>query len=253
MAATPGVEALWRYPVKSMQGHPVDVISVGPLGVVGDRSVGLIDREAGRLASAKRFGRLLEATGHEDEIVLPDGLRVALDAADAADRLSAWLGHAVEPARVGPDTEQQYQMTLDPPNDEAEFFDIPAPKGTFFDWAPVHIVSAATLAHCAAARPDLDWDIRRFRPNIVIGGALEPFAEDGWVGRDLRLGGAVLTVRQPTVRCAMPLRAQPGLERQPGLFSAMNDLNAAFPNHLGVYLDVAEPGEVRIGDAVELV
>ncbi|MFM7225586.1 MAG: MOSC domain-containing protein, partial [Actinomycetota bacterium] len=62
-----------------------------------------------------------------------------------------------------------------------------------------------------------------------------------------------LTVRQPTVRCAMPLRAQPGLERQPSLFSAMNDLKAALPNHLGVYLDVAEPGEIRVGDAVELV
>ena len=247
------VAGLRRYPVKSMQGHAVDTLTVVPSGVEGDRAFGLVDGETGRLASAKRFSRLLEATGYDDAVLLPDGTRVALAAPDAGAALSAWLGHPFTVERVGPASEWNYQMTLDPPNDEAELFDIPAPKGTLLDWAPLHLVASATLDHCAATRPDLDWDVRRFRPNIVLGGGDAPFAEDGWVGRSLRMGSVVLTVRQPTVRCAMPLRAQPGLERQPGLFDAMSELNAAFPNHLGVYLDVAEPGEVRVGDPVVLV
>lgn len=247
------VAGLWRYPVKSMQGQAVDALTVGPSGVEGDRNFGLVDAETGRLASAKRFSRLLEAVGIDDTAVLPDGTRVALDAPDAGAVLSAWLGHPFTVERVGPASERNYQMTLDPPNDDAELFDIPAPKGTFLDWAPLHLVASATLDHCAAARPDLDWDVRRFRPNIVLGGGDGPFAEDGWVGRSLRMGSAVITVRQPTVRCAMPLRAQPGLDRQPGLFDAMSELNTAFPHHLGVYLDVAAPGEIRVGDAIELV
>jgi uncharacterized protein YcbX len=54
-------------------------------------------------------------------------------------------------------------------------------------------------------------------------------------------------VRQPTVRCAMPLRAQPGLARQPRLYRALEGLHA---NHLGTYVDVVEPGEIRVGDEV---
>jgi uncharacterized protein YcbX len=59
-------------------------------------------------------------------------------------------------------------MTFDPPNEDAEVFDIPAPAGTLLDLTPVHFLSSATLGACEAARPDLDWDVRRFRPNLVL-------------------------------------------------------------------------------------
>jgi uncharacterized protein YcbX len=72
------------------------------------------------------------------------------------------------------------------------------------------------------------------------------------VGRRLRVGEVELAVDSPTVRCAMPLRAQPGLERQVELFEAMSELNEAYPNHLGVYCSVVSPGTVRVGDSVEV-
>ena len=51
----------------------------------------------------------------------------------------------------------------------------------------------------------------------------------------------------------MPLRAQPdGLARQPGLFAAMNELNPDHPNHLGLYLQVVNPGTIAVGDRVHL-
>ena len=109
--------------------------------------------------------------------------------------------------------------------------------------------TTATLAGCAAAHPDLDWDVRRFRPNLVVEGPTEAFAEDDWCGGQVRIGSAVLSASQPTVRCAMPLRAQPGLDRQADLYEAMEALHA---NHLGIYLDVAEPGEIAVGDRVRL-
>lgn len=246
------VQGCWRYPVKSMQGLAVEALTLTPRGVEGDRVWGLLDVDTGKLCSAERFSALLMAHADDATVTLPDGTAVALDAGDADDRLSAWLGRAVRLIR--PDAgAMTYEMTFDPPNDDAEYFDIAVPEGTLLDWGSVHLVTTATLAHCAAERPDLDWDVRRFRPNLLLDVGGPGFAEDAWAGRRLRVGGTVLEVQQPTVRCSMPLRAQPGLERQPATFAALEALNPVHPNHLGLYLGVAEPGVVRVGDPFELL
>jgi hypothetical protein len=114
-------------------------------------------------------------------------------------------------------------------------------------------VTTSTLEHCRTATSDLDFDVRRFRPSIVLDTDLVPFAEQDWVGGTLRVGDVEPVVTQPTVRCAVPLRGQPGLPRRPGHFRALTELNEAFPNHLGLYLDVTKPGVVRIGDTVEVI
>jgi uncharacterized protein len=248
------VAELWRYPVKSMQGSAVESLEVTRRGVVGDRAWALFDATTGKLMSAKRWSALLMATarsnGDRTWADLPSGQSVDLTSADAAAELSAWLGRPVEVRRTRPGMEVVYEMTLDPPNDEAELFDIPAPPGAFVDLAPIHLLSSATLAGGAEAYPDLDWSVRRFRPNIVVEGIDQPFGEDTLTGLRLRVGGAVLHVAQPTVRCAMPLRAQPGLSRQPELYAALDELHA---NHLGVYVDVVEPAALTVGDTVEVI
>lgn len=247
------VAAAWRYPVKSFQGVAVDGLDVGPGGVRGDRDRALIDLGTGTVMSAKRTSALLQASADDDGMTLPDGARVAYPDPDRDARLSAWLGRDVELREAAASSGLAYQMTFDPPDDDAEYFDIPVPEGTFVDMAPVHLITTATLEHCRAARPDLDWDVRRFRPNLLVEANGEPFVEQGWAGRELRIGSAVVRVDQATVRCAMPLRAQPGgLERQPELYAAMNELNAAMPNHLGVYASIVEPGRVAVGDDVSL-
>jgi uncharacterized protein len=109
------------------------------------------------------------------------------------------------------------------------------------------------MGHCRAVRPELDWDVRRFRPYLVVDIDAPPFAEDGWTGRRLTVGSVVLGVLMPTVRCAMPLRAQPGgLARQPELFAALSEVNVLHPDHFGLYLQVITPGTVREGDPVTL-
>ena len=256
------VTACYRYPVKSMQGLAVDEVAVGPTGIAGDRAYGLIDVASGRLLAAKRTAALLEATADDAAITLPDGSRIGVDDPDASARLSAWLGRDVElrrAAAAGGDADGEalaYEMTFDPPNDDAEVFDIPVPPGTFLDLAALHVVTTATLEGCAAARPDLDWDVRRFRPNVVVEAEGDPFVEQSWAGRPVRIGDVALADVMATVRCAMPLRAQPsldqqpGLDRQPGLFHAISELNTEIPNHLGIYAGVAAPGTIRVGDPV---
>jgi uncharacterized protein YcbX len=262
------VAELWRYPVKSLQGRPVDSLEVTAAGIVGDRRWGIVPTDAARVLSAKRVPELLDARVDEDDgtavITLPDGTGVAVTDPAVHDVLSAWLGRPVHLRSTDePDATDglAYDMTFDPPDDDAEVFAIPVPAGTFLDLAPVHLLTTATLRGCAAQRPDLDWDVRRFRPNVVIDAAGEAFGEDTWAGREVHLGEVVLRVTQPTVRCAMPLRAQPArandpaaapLARQPGLHDALVGLNAAFPNHLGVYAEVVAGGVVRVGDDVRL-
>jgi uncharacterized protein YcbX len=248
------VAQCWRYPVKSMQGQPRGELSITAAGVDGDRAWAVIDLAANRLLSAKRTAALLGASASDHAIELSDGSTIALEDPDASVALSRWLTRDVRLATPRPGEQLAYQMTFDPPDDAAEYYDIPTPEGSFVDLAPLHLVTTATLAGCANARPDLDWDVRRFRPNLVIDLDGEAFCEVRWSGQAIQVGTqAVLEVVQPAVRCAMPLRAQPGLQRQPRLFSALNELNTAFPNHLGAYARVRTAGPIRLGDPVMLL
>ena len=259
MSAPARVASLWRYPVKSLQGCEVDALDVTDAGVVGDRQWGIVPVGADRVLSAKRVPELLDARVDGDSIVLPDGTRVRTDDPDVHGVLSGWLGHDVHLRTTADSDGLAYDMTFDPPDDDAEVFAIPVPPGTFLDLAPLHLLTTATLEGASAARPDLDWDVRRFRPNVVVDLDAGPFAEDGWAGREVTLGEVVLRITQPTVRCAMPLRAQPParpggspLARQPELHDALVELNATFPNHLGVYAEVVAGGVVRVGDEVSV-
>jgi uncharacterized protein YcbX len=148
-----------------------------------------------------------------------------------------------------PGSDLKFEMTFDPPDDDSEYYDIDVPPGTLVDLAAAHLVSLPTLRGAGERYGDLDWDVRRFRPNLVVDGDLAPFAEDEWVGSTLRIGSAELSVMAGTVRCAMPLRAQPGLDRQAPLYAAMEELHA---NHLGLYLSVTTPGRIEVGDEVEV-
>lgn len=243
-----------RYPVKSLQGLEVGSLDVSAGGAAHDRARALVDPVTGHLLSAKRTAALLQASATDEAITLPDGSVLALDDPAIDDALSSWLGRPAHLAGLDEAGQRSFEMTFDPPDDDAEYYEIPAPAGTFLDSHPIHLVTTATLDHARRQRPDLDWDVRRFRPNLVLDVDGPPFVEQGWVGGQLRVGGAVLGLDAPTVRCAMPLRAQPGgLEREPALFRAMSDLNEAFPNHFGVYSSVAEPGPVAVGDPVSLL
>ena len=242
------IAQLWRYPFKSAQGFVAPSLDLVEGGVAGDRRWALID-PAGKLCSAKRYSKLLAATGADDGTLTLDGGAVLDD--DAA--FSDWLGHAVTRHERAPDTQVAYEMTFEPPNDGAEYYEIPAPPGRFVDLADVHVIASSTLAHLAAIRPDLDWDVRRFRPNVVIDtGDAEPFVEASWVGREIELGdgGARVRVDMETVRCAMPLREQPGgLERQASMYEAMDTTHY---NHVGAYCTVVSAGPIKSGDGVTL-
>ena len=103
----PSVDAIWRYPVKSMRGEELDACAVGARGLDGDRRHAVIDAASGHVASAKHpraWGALLDArarTGDDGEvrIELP---RETVPARDAAGAITRWLGRDVRIADAPP-------------------------------------------------------------------------------------------------------------------------------------------------------
>jgi MOSC domain-containing protein len=266
------VAALRRYPVKSMLGEELGEAELGAAGMAGDRGLALIDRETGRVATAKHprlWRALLRCTatsaGAGVRITLPDGRTVDADPGkdpDGVDRaLSGLLGRqvrlaAVRPAgaeveRPAPEDVLEHGVEAEVPFQTLEIARGTS-GGTFVDYAPVHLISSATVDHIGV--PAL-----RYRPNLVVdtpGG--RPFAENGWVGRELTVGGVRLRVVLPTPRCSVPTLEHGDLPRSPrAVRTVLAENRVEVPGFgvlpcAGVYAEVLEGGPVRVGDAVAL-
>lgn len=274
------VARLMRFPVKSMRGDAYDELNLGTAGFAGDRVCALIDRETGKVASAKlphRWRKLLgcQAWLREDdaggrplvEIELPDGRLVRSDRADIDAVLSDMAGRAVtlsfsrddglEMERARPDevadrgVEQEAGADILP-------LGMGAPDGGFFDFAPVHFVTTASLARVSSVAATAPVEPERFRPNIVIDNADgSPFIENDWVGGTLTFGGRVaVEVILATPRCAVPTLAQGAIANDPRLTQRIGALNSVPIMEmgnlacLGAYGRVAQGGPVRLGDDV---
>lgn len=284
---------LYRYPVKSMLGETLTEGLLGPAGVLGDRGYAVVDEADGKMASAKnprKWAALLGFSAtYVDEpvagaelppvaVTFPDGTAVRSDAADCDGRLSTALGRQVRLAKAGggrrsmeevwPDIEglapDEFiaQTTVDhEPTGEA-VSDIPAgmfaPRGSFFDLSVVHLLTTATLARLQELAPEATFDVRRYRPNLLLDDAGEGFVENDWVGRTLKVGGAGagVTVTLPTMRCVMTTLPQQDLPQDRLTLRTIAQSNRLEIVGLGTwacagaYADVASPGQVRVGDDV---
>jgi uncharacterized protein YcbX len=112
------------------------------------------------------------------------------------------------------------------------------PVGTFFDEAPVHLVSTATLDELRTQHPRGDFRAQRFRPNVVLDldGCNRGFEEENWIGRVLLLGNEVrLRVTGPCSRCVMVNLPQEGLRRDLSVLRTIAKRNGG---RAGVYATV---------------
>ena len=251
------VVELRRHPVKSMRGESLDVVRADERGIVGDRAYGVFDRATGHLLSAKRLPQMLGATARfvdgavtDDAlaITLPDG--VVLRGLDAGvhERLSAWLGRAVELRRAeagGGPSSVEVEIDLDDPSQVVEFETRP---GLLFDGAPLHLLTTQSLAAAHALHPQGVWSVDRFRPGIVLDaptGATWP--EDAWVGGDLTVGGVAIHVRRGCFRCVLTTRA---VGEAPADKEILRTLAAHHGTDLGITADVLAAGTIAVGDAV---
>jgi uncharacterized protein YcbX len=228
------VEALFRYPVKSMRGEPLDVADLGWHGLEGDRRLAFrrVDDYGGfPWLSASKLPELILFTpqrGPEDSRNLPTHVRTP--EGEELTVFSQELAIAVG-RRHGSPVEM---MHLD--------------RG-IFDEASVSVITSATIGEIARLASK-DPDVRRFRPNILIASLQSvPFEEEAWVGGVLSFGesAAALGITNRDERCSMvnfdPDSARPAPEILKAVVRVRN-------NKAGVYGTVTRRGRLSVGQPV---
>jgi uncharacterized protein YcbX len=244
------IKQIWRFAVKSMAGEQLDVCTVGTRGIPGDRGWAIRDETAGRLATGSRFPLLMQCSAryHEPpvngfiphvDMRFPDGVQIGTDLVDVNARLTKLLGKPVSLVPLNGNEEQtSIQLT--------------SASGTYFDVAPIHVLTSASLKEMKRLDPAADWDVRRFRPNFFVetDTGIEGLVEAEWKGRKLRIGDVELLCEIPCERCAMANHAQPDLPKDERI---LRTIAREANTNLGVYASVIRPGEVRTGDVVEVI
>jgi uncharacterized protein YcbX len=208
------VAGLWRYPVKSLAGEALAAAVIGPDGIPGDRIVRVRGPEGVR--TARRQYRLL-------------GLRGTLGP-DGSPQINGHPWHspaalALVQAAAGTDARLEAWGGLDR-----------------FDILPLLVATDGAVA--AFGR-----DIRRLRPNILIGG-VDGLAERDWPDAELHIGNAIVRLDSLRGRCHMTTIDPDTLQVSPDV---LRDIVRRFGNRLALNADVVRAGLVRIGDPVRLV
>ncbi len=227
------VEALFRYPVKSMSGEPLEVADLGWHGLDGDRRLAfrrLDDRGGFPWLSATKLPELIlfapQRLGPAAEVTLPTHVRTpeGEDLAVFGQELATEVGR-----RHGSPVEMMYLN-----------------RG-IFDEASISVITSATVGEIGRLATH-GQDVRRFRPNILIASLRPvPFEEDEWVGGVLSFGetneSAAIGITNRDERCSMvnldPGSARPAAE----ILKAIVRVRA---NKAGVYGTVIRRGRLAV-------
>jgi uncharacterized protein YcbX len=280
---------LRRYPVKSMLGEDVESSHVTERGLLGDRALAIVDRETGKLASAKRpkmWGTLLSfSASFADpvgaagllppvEITFPDGSVRSSDDPSIEDALTETLGRPVRLAASHDEMQYYEEVWYGSLKDGAEpygpvigeedgeqLIDVPASLAAlegFFDAAAIHLITSASLRSLADAAPGSRFEPERFRPNLVIDvPGVEGFIENDWADRIVEIGDVRVKVLMPVPRCVMTTLPQGDLPEDREVLRTVARTNRTqalgrdYPC-AGVYATVEREGEIRVGDPVRL-
>jgi uncharacterized protein YcbX len=264
------VVSIWRYPVKSMLGEELNSSYVTERGLVGDRAYALIDKETGKVASAKnprKWERLFDfrsifvdpPQAPENippvRITLPDGTQISSDEDKNIDQtLSKALGRDVRLIRASLEkpSYEEYWPDIDGLAQRDKVTEEAMPSQTFFDIAVVHLLTTSTINHLRELYPEGRFEVRRFRPNIVVESESgeKDFIENLWIGKKLTIGeDIVLKINGPCTRCVMITLPQGDLPKDLGILRTVARYNQV---NVGVYASVLHGGTLRRGDLVRL-
>jgi len=233
------VEAIYRYPVKSMGGERVEAADLGWHGLEGDRRLAfrrIEDRSGFPWLSASKLPELLLFTpmrGANDapgqlptQVRTPDGSLMPMFGADLAAEVERRLGAPVQ------------MMHLD--------------RG-IFDEATLSVIATDTVREIGrlAGRGE---DARRFRPNVLVRLLRpRPFQEDEWVGGVLAFGDGddspAIAVTMRDIRCSIVNFDPDSAAPAPEMLKAVVDVHQ---NTAGIYGAVTRTGRLSVGQTVFL-
>lgn len=210
------VQELWRYPVKSMRGERILRADVDKTGIRGDRNIVVVSPAGDRIITARTHPGLLglQAAVSPDEETLIEGHHW-----HSAEALALARKAAGEPVRLidaGQDIER-------------------------FDVLPLLVATDGAIEA-------LGLDLRRLRPNIVIGG-VAGHNEKAWPGHHLRSGAILIAVAQRRMRCVMTTYDPDTLKQNPGVLRRIVNETGG---ELALDCSVEAPGSLCVGDLIEL-
>ncbi|MEO7730233.1 MAG: MOSC N-terminal beta barrel domain-containing protein [Kofleriaceae bacterium] len=233
------IEALFRYPVKSMRGEALDAATLGWHGLAGDRRLAfrrLDERGEFPWLTASKLPELIHFAPEPREDGKPEALPTHVRTPDG--EVLPLFG-----AALAADVERRYGSPV-------EMMQL---KHGIFDDADISVISSETVREISRLA-GVPADLRRFRPNIVIRSARPvAFEEDPWVGGVLTFGDAVdapaVAVTMRDVRCVMVNFDPDGGSPAPEVLKAAVRANQ---NNAGVYGTVTRIGRLAVGQRVVL-
>ena len=232
-AAVGRVVGLWRYPVKSMAAEPLERAKVSWQGLEGDRRWAFIRNDAVRSGFPWFTLRQLNSMSQfEPSFVDPEKPNVSKTIVQTPDGPT----YDVEDPKLG--------LALCPEGARV----IRQDRGVF-DTFPLSLITTQTIARLGE-RVDRTLDALRFRPNILVeANDDEPFLEDSWVGRTLRIGDMRMRVDQRDSRCVVITIDPATGERDPAILRTVTDERQRC---LGVYGSTVTPATIALADEVRL-
>jgi uncharacterized protein YcbX len=251
------VAALSVTPVKSLRIARPQEILIEAGGARGDRAFFLVD-ERGRMVNGKHYGALQQVSAE----LSADGL-LTLHLPGGEVRGEVRLGEELDASFY---SGRRAVRALDGPFSGALSEHVGSPLRVVADAGgasavdrgadgAVTVVCSASVAALAAFAGSEAVDSRRFRMTIEVEGT-KPFEEDGWLGREIRVGGATIRPLGHVGRCIVTSRdpdsGEVDLPTLDLLREMRGDADTTEPLALGVFGEVVAPGTVRVGDAVEL-
>ncbi|MHA6758657.1 MOSC domain-containing protein [Streptacidiphilus sp. PAMC 29251] len=208
------VKELWRFPVKSMRGEQLETAELTDNGVAGDRQIH-VRGPRGVLTARTRYGMLgLAATTEPDGEVLIDGL--------------PWQD---------PKTAEAIREVAGP---QAEAVRYAGPER--FDVLNLLVATDGAIA-------ELNYNGRRLRPNIVLGG-VPGLAERSWPGRTLKIGGVLIGVLKLRARCIVTTLDPDTVEQD---LDVLRHITREYDGLFALDCWVATPGTIRVGDQAEII
>lgn len=233
------IDALFRYPVKSMRGESLEAATLGWHGVDGDRRLALRrpdERGGFPWLTAGRLPDLLQFTPVRLDGALDDTApaRVRTPDGEALPTFGEALAEAVGRRHGAPVQMMRLNQGI-------------------FDDGSVSVIASGTVDEIGRLS-GTTADVRRFRPNILVRTTRDvPFEEEDWVDAVLAFGDAadapVVAVTMPDLRCGMVNLDPDGGGSAPAVLKAVVQANR---NRAGVYGAVTGRGRLAVGQTVWL-
>lgn len=233
------VEAIFRYPVKSMAGERLEAAELGWHGVAGDRRLAfrrLEDRSGFPWLTASRFPGLLRYTPLCGANHAPEDPPAHVRTPDGEDLLP-----------FGEDLAADVQRRYGSPVQMMHL------RHGIFDDATISVIASETIAE-AGRLAGRSLDVRRFRPNVLVR-LLQPvpFAEDHWLGCKLSFGeghdAPTIAVTMHDMRCSVINFDPDSAKPSPEVLKTVVDANQ---NRAGVYGTVNRTGRLETGQRIFL-